>query len=137
MVALKQYLKAIQAFRAIITLDSAAIEPVEFVCDLGAIFDRHMSMILQVNTICKSMYCHLRQIGEMQRHLTKVSRATIALIVQSLLVSPLDCSNILLYGLPSSHPNRPRVAQNNAARVMKEITSALHYSTPVAQLACS
>ncbi len=74
-----------------------------------------MSMISQVNTICKSMYCHLRQIGKIRRHLTKESCAT---IVQSLVVYRLDCNNRLLFLLPSLHINRLQVAQNNAARVV-------------------
>ncbi len=52
----KRHTSAILALRPTITLGSATIEPAEAVHDLGAIFDQHMSMIPQVNTICKSMY---------------------------------------------------------------------------------
>ncbi len=84
-------------------------------------------MIPLVNTICKSMYCHLRQIGKIQRHLPKESCAT---IVQSLVVSRLDCNNSLLFGLPSLHFNRLQVAQNNAARVVTG-TRRRDHITPV------
>ncbi len=82
----KQHTSAIQAFRPTITLGSATIEPAEAVRDLGVIFDQHMSIIPQVNTICKSMYCYLRRIGKIRSHLTKESCAT---IVQSLVVASI------------------------------------------------
>ncbi len=112
---------------AIQALRRATIEPAKAVRDLGPIFDQHMSIIPQVNTICKSMYCHLRQIGKIRRHLTKESCAT---MVQSLVVSRLDCNNSLLFGFPSLHLNRLQVVQNNAARVVTG-TRCRDHITPV------
>ncbi len=73
LVAPKQHMRDIQDPRPMVTLRSVTVMTIELVevvrdsCDLEAIFDQHMSMIPQVNTIWKCMYnvyCLQCQIGK-------------------------------------------------------------------------
>ena len=87
LVAPKQHMAAILAAKPCVKVGGASIIPVDCVRDLGAVFDSHMSMIPQVNNVCRSMYHHLQQISKIRKHLTKDACAT---AVNALVTSRLD-----------------------------------------------
>ena len=64
---------------------------------IGAIFDRTVSLKEQVHSICRSCYCHIRNIGRVRRSLTK--EASISR-VHVFISSTVDHLNVLLYGIP-------------------------------------
>ena len=55
--------------------------------DLGAIYDQHLSMTQHVNSLCRTGYYHLRNIGRIRQHLSHDSAKT---RVHVLVTSRLD-----------------------------------------------
>ena len=55
--------------------------------DLGAIYDQHLSMTQHVNSVCRTGYYHLRNIGRIRRYLSHDSAKT---LVHALVTSRLD-----------------------------------------------
>jgi hypothetical protein len=129
LVAPKQHIESILACKPRVKVGDAIIEPVECVRDLGAMLDRHMSMIPQVTNVCRSMYHHIRLISKIRKHLTTDACTT---VINALVTSRLDLNNGLLIGLPSTQLTRLQVAQNCAARVVAGIRGRDHIS-PVLQ----
>ncbi|MCG8430763.1 MAG: hypothetical protein MJA29_06305, partial [Candidatus Omnitrophica bacterium] len=97
--------------------------------NLGVIFDTCMSMEPQVNSVCRSAYAQLRNIGKIRRYLTP--GATKAL-VHGLVTSRLDYCNSLLYGVPKALTDKLQRVQNTAARIITR-TSKFEHITPVLQ----
>ena len=124
-VAPKQHTESISSFNPTIQIGDANITPVECVKNLGCLFDQHMSMVPQVRAVCRSMYFHLHQIGQIRHYLTREARAT---AVVSLVLSRLDYNNGLLCELPQSVLNRLQVALNSAARLVMGIRRREHIS---------
>ena len=44
-------------------IGDANINPTTFVRNLGVMFDKHMTMVPHVNSVCHSAYKHIRNIG--------------------------------------------------------------------------
>jgi hypothetical protein len=65
--------------------------------NIGAIFDCTLSMKDHVNALCRSCYCHIRNIGKVRRLLTKDAAVN---LVHAFVSSKLDHMNALLFGLP-------------------------------------
>jgi hypothetical protein len=103
------------------------ITSVNSVRNLGVIFDSAMNMDQQLNSICRSGYHQLRNIGHIRRYLT--SDATKSL-VNGLITSRLDYCNALLNGLPQTSINKLQRIQNTAARIVTR-TSRRSHMTPV------
>ena len=80
-----------------INIGSSEIKPSYVVRNLGAMLDSKMDMEQHINSVCRSCYCQIRQIGCIRKFLT--SDATKKL-VNSLVTSRMDYSNVLLYGVP-------------------------------------
>ena len=93
----------------------------------GAIFDQHHSMEVHVRNICCSVFYHLHHISRIRDVLDINTAAT---VVQALVISRLDYSNSLLYGLPSTLINRLQRVQNETARVVVQAGGREHI-TPV------
>ena len=74
-----------------------SIIPTEAVRNVGAIFDSTLSMVPQVNSLCKTASYHLRNIARI-RHLLSIESTEI--LVDAFVFSKLDYCNALLYGLP-------------------------------------
>ena len=74
-----------------------SIIPIEAVRNVGAIFDSTLSMVPQVNFLCKTASYHLRNIARI-RHL--LSKESTEILVHAFVFSKLDYCNALLYGLP-------------------------------------
>ena len=75
------------------------IKPTTSVRNLGAILDSRIDLEQHVNSVCRSCYVQLRQIGHIRRYLT--SDAT-KYLVNSLVTSKLDYCYVLLNGLPNA-----------------------------------
>ena len=93
---------------------------------IGTIFDRTVSMKEHVHTICRSCYCHIRNIGCV-RSLTK--EATIRLI-HAFISSKVDHLNGLLYGIPKYLLHKLPMIQNNAAQIVTKSKRRDHI-TPI------
>ena len=73
------------------------IIPIEAVRNVGAIFDSTLSLVPQVNSLCKTASYHLRNIAHI-RHL--LSKESTEILVHAFVFSKLDYCNALLYGFP-------------------------------------
>jgi hypothetical protein len=110
-----------------ITVGDSKINQSVNVRNLGAIFDSNMNMEDHVNSVCRSCYAHLRQIGRIRKYLTIDASKQ---LVTSLVISRLDYCNALLYGVPQTLINKLQIVQNTAARIISR-TSRYDHITPV------
>ena len=103
------------------------IKPSTNVRNLGAFLDSEMNMEKHINSVCRSGYGQLRQIGHIRKYLNADATKS---LVNSLVTSRMDYCNALLYGVPKTALNRLQSLQNTAARI---ITRRSHYDhiTPV------
>ena len=79
--------------------------------NLGVIFDESLTMTNHVNTICKSVNFHIRNIWRIRRFITGHH------VVRGLVLSRLDYANSLLNGAREVDLTRQRL-QNKAARLV-------------------
>ena len=98
------------------------LKPCDTCCNLGVIFDSHMKMGNQIQSICQSVNFHLRSINSVRDSLT--DEATV-LVVHTLITSKLDYCNSLLHGLPDKLINRLQRLQSIAARVVSRSSTLL------------
>ena len=91
------------------------VEPSKCVKNLGVMFDEHLSMACQVNTICKSVNFHLHNLWRIRKYLDRKSTER---VVHAIISSRLDYGNALLYGIPMYMLNKLQRLQNNAARLV-------------------
>ena len=103
------------------------INPSNSCRNLGVMFDSHMKMESQVQSVCRSVNFHLRSIRSVRNSLTDEATAQ---LVHSLITSRLDYCNSLLYGLPDTQIIRLQRLQNIAARIVARCPKAEHI-TPV------
>jgi len=103
------------------------IKPSDCVRNLGAWFDSRMSMDAHINSISKSCYTQLRQIGHIRQYITNDATKS---LFNSLVTSRLDYCNGLLYGVPQNKLDKLQKVQNCAARVISR-TSRYEHITPV------
>ena len=92
----------------------------------GVLFDKSLSMVPQVTTMCKSTFYHLRKISLICKHLTFEAAQ---LLVHALVTLKLDCCNLLLYGLPKQVIKQLQCVQNAAADVVTLLPKFFH-NTP-------
>jgi len=98
-----------------ITIGSHQIDTSKTARNIGAIFDQHMHMIAHVNSICRSCYVHVRNIGKIRPYLTRDATEK---LIHAFITSRLDNLNSLLIGLPDYLLQRLQKIQNNAARIV-------------------
>ena len=103
------------------------IYPKKSLRNIGAIFDETVSMLPQVNSICKSAFFRLRNISRIRKYL---SRTATERLIHAFVTSKLDSYNSLLYGLPKYCIQKLQSVLNAAARLMT-YTSKYDYITPV------
>ena len=106
-------------------ISSYEVFPVSVVKNLGVFFDKNLSMESQINSICKSFYFQIRNIGKIRRFISDVACKT---LIHSLVISKLDYCNALLYGLPDKRIDRLQRVQNCAARVISRTRRNEHIS---------
>ena len=114
-----------------ININGCNITPAMQVLNLGAIQDSHLTMEAQVNSICKTCYFHLRNISAIRKYITTDACRT---LVQASIVSRLDYSNSLLYGLPQTLMSRLQRLQNSAARIITRTRRQEHISPILMEL---
>jgi len=95
-----------------IPLQSTTIRLAESACDLGVVIDSKLSLSAHVAALCRSGFCHLRQLRPVLRSLTHKAART---LVQAFISSRLDYCNSLLYSLPQSLMSKVQSIQNAAA----------------------
>ena len=103
------------------------IQPSLHVRDIGAILDCTLSMIPQVNSVCKSAFYQLRNIARIRKYL---SPKTTELLVHAFVSSKLDFCNSLLYGIPK-HLLRKLQSVQNAAACLVTSSSKFDQVTPL------
>ena len=97
------------------------------ITNLGAFFDSQMNMESHVNSVCRSCYSQLRQIGHIRQYLNSDGTKS---LVNSLVTSTLDYCNSLLFGLPKKTLNMLQIVQNTSAHIITR-TPRRHHITPV------
>lgn len=110
-----------------VNVGESLIKSTDRVRNLGAIFSSSMDMEQQINSVCRSAYVHLRNIGHIRKFLTV--DATKAL-VNALVTSRLDYCNALLIGVPNTVLSKLQRVQNTAARIVTR-TPRWNHITPV------
>ena len=82
-----------------------------------------MSLDKQINSICKSAFFHLKNIGSIRNMLTDDACSQ---LIHSLVTVRIDYCNSLLYGMPDSTLFRLQKVLNTAARILKKIPKFSH-----------
>ena len=110
-----------------ITVGDIVVSPKTAVRDLGAVLDEKLTMRNHINTLCKSAYAALREIGSLRKYL---NAETTERLIHAFVTSRLDQTNSLLYGLPQSEIRKLQQVQNTAARIVTRTKSGAHI-TPI------
>ena len=108
-----------------VTVGDCEIVPVDSARNLGAMFDKHVTMDDQVKNACRSTASALRSIGHIRHYLTNEATKT---LVHSFVTSRLDCNNSLLYGVPQRNLQKLQMLQNAAARLVTRAPRRCHTS---------
>ena len=91
------------------------IKPFTNVRNFGAFLDSEMNMEKHINSVCRSGYGQIRQIGHIIKYLNADATKS---LVNYLITSPMDYCNALLYGVLKTTLNRLQCIQNTAARII-------------------
>jgi hypothetical protein len=83
--------------------------------NLGVTFDDAINMSSQINTICKSVNFHIRNIWRIRRYITMDACHH---VIKGLVLSRLDYANSLLVGARQADLTRLQRLQNKAARLV-------------------
>ena len=101
----------------IITIGDTVVDCSSQVKDLGVIFDRVLSLRQHVSYTSKTCRFHLRNISRIRKY---IPQDTSVVLVKSLVMSRLDYSNGLSYGLPKCSVSGLQAVQNSAARIIAQ-----------------
>ena len=102
------------------------ITPISNVKNLGVIFDKHMNMEKQINKMCKNAYFNIKNISKLKKNITEDDCKT---LVNALVTPHLDYGNSLLFGVPKKQITKLQIAQNSAARLIKNVSRYENIST--------
>ena len=119
--------KRIKVENLTVQVGNAVIKPTSHVRNLGALLDSHLDMEQHVNSISRSCYMQIRQIGQIRKYLTVDATKS---LINSHVTSRLDYCNSLLSGSSKSILDKLQRVQNTAARVITK-TSRYSHITPV------
>ena len=100
-----------------ITIGDTVVDCSSQVKDLGIIFDRVLSLRQHVSYTSKTCRFHLRNISRIRKY---IPQDTSVVLVKSLVMSSLDYSNGLFYGLPKCTISGLQAVQNSAARIVTQ-----------------
>ena len=100
-----------------ITIGDTVVDCSSQVKDLGVIFDRELSLRQHVSYTSNSCRFHLRKISRIRKY---IPQDTSVVLVKSLVMSRLDYSNGLFYGLPKCTVSGLQTVQNSAARIITQ-----------------
>ena len=110
-----------------ITVDGTVVPKSISVRNLGAWFDCHMDMSVQVKKVCQGAFANLHRIGRIRKYL---DIPTTKRLVNSLVMSKLDYNNALLQDLPKTSIAPLQRVQNAAARLITR-TRRRDHITPI------
>lgn len=110
-----------------IKMGDCTVEASASVRDLGVVFDRHMNMKAQVDSIVRQTNFQLRSIGKVRQYLSFEACSS---LIHASISSRLDYGNSLLYGIPDDQIKRLQKVQNTAARILTR-TGKYDHITPV------
>jgi len=117
-----------------LTIGDEAIMPSDKARNIGAMFDKTLSMNDHIAQTCKNAWYHLRQIGEIRSYLDIEATQT---LMHSFVTSRLDAFNGLLYGIPKQQIAKLQRIQNAAARIVTLSKKADHITPILYKLHCS
>ena len=98
-----------------ITIGGTVVDCSSQVRDLEVIFDRVLSLRPHVSYTSKTRRFHIRNISKIRKY---IPQDTSVVIIKSLVMSGMDYSNGLLYGLPKCTVSGFKAVQNSAARIV-------------------
>ena len=98
-----------------ITIGDTVVDCSSQVKDLGVIFDRVLSLRQHVSYTSRACRFHLRNISRIRKY---IPQDISIILIKSLVMSRLDYSNGLLYGLPKCTVSGLQAVQNSAARIV-------------------
>ena len=114
-----------------ITIGNSVIQPSDCIRNLGAYFDKNMSMEQHIKIKCKAAYAQLYNISKIRKYLDYKSAE---LLVHALVHSHIDYCNSLLVGLPKYLINKLQMVQNTAARVLCNVGKYEHITPTLKKL---
>ena len=100
-----------------ITIGDTVVDCSSQVRDLGVIFDRVLSLRQHVSYTSRACRFHLRNISRIRKY---IPQDISIVLIKSLVMSRLDYSNGLLYGLPKCTVSGLQAVQNSAARIVTQ-----------------
>ena len=100
-----------------ITIGDTVVDCSSQVKDLGVIFDRVLSLRQHVSYTSRACRFHLRNISRIRKY---IPQDISIVLIKSLVMSRLDSSNGLLYGLPKCTVSGLQAVQNSAARIVTQ-----------------
>jgi hypothetical protein len=103
------------------------VEPKQSARNIGGVFDSHMNMHAHVDSLCRSAWYHLYNIGRIRKYMDMQSTER---LVHAFVSSRLDNLNSLLYGLPSNQLHKIQRVQNAAAKLVVKARKFDHV-TPI------
>ncbi|XP_072039609.1 uncharacterized protein [Amphiura filiformis] len=83
--------------------------------NLGVLFDQYMTLIPQVNNVCRAACLAISKIGRFEIHRPAPRQKR---LVHAFVTSRLDANNSLLFGLTSSAISKLQRVQNSAMRLV-------------------
>ena len=98
-----------------VVIDGAVVDCQPQVRNLGVILDQVLSLRQHVVYTSRTCRFHLRNISRIRKY---IPHDTSVLLVKSLVMSRLDFSNAVLYGLPHCTLSGLQSIQNSAARIV-------------------
>ena len=100
-----------------ITIGGTVVDCRSQVRDLGVIFDRVLSLRQHVSYTSKTCRFYLRNISRIRKYISQDIRVV---LIKLLVLSRLDYSNGLLYGLPKCILSFLQAVQNSASRIVTQ-----------------
>ena len=100
-----------------ITIGDTIVDCSSQVKNLGVIFDRVLSLRQHVSYTARACRFHIRNISRIRKY---IPQDTSVVLVKSLVMSRLDYSNGLFYGLSKCTVSGLQAVQNSAARIVTQ-----------------
>ena len=94
---------------------NTTIELSDKVRDLGVILDKELNLRQHINDTCKKAISAIRSISRIRKYM---SQSNLKLIVNAYVISRIDYSNSILYGIPMIEHEKLQRVQNIAARLI-------------------
>jgi hypothetical protein len=110
-----------------VKVGTSDVLPSESARNLGATFDKNMTLQPHVSSLVRSCNWQLRRIGQLRKYLTTEAAEK---IIHAFISSRLDNGNSLLFGLPDYQINRLQRIHNTAARILT-LTNKYSHITPI------